>query len=158
MTRTGQTRPTGPTGPTSPKSGLCGEKFLSGVIGWGIGGCGDFGGFGLNFGEKSCENIWWWRKKCIPLHSLSGSKRASEERGQAGDGASEAAEQLTRGTTLALTETPERERRKKKLKKNLEVADFLLTFAKFFRLTKTAGLRTTGSGAGKSPRTLKDLQ
>ena len=52
----------------------------------------------------------------------------------------------------------ETEATQKKLKKNLEVTDFLLTFAKFFRLTKTAGLRTTGSGAGKSPRTLKDLQ
>ena len=77
---------------------------------------------------------------------------------QAGNGAGEAAEQLTRGTKLMLTETPKRKRCKKKLKKNLEVTDFLLTFAKFFRLTKTGGLRATGSGAGKSPRTLKDLQ
>ena len=35
-----------------PESGLCGEKFLSGVIGWGIVGCGDFGWFRLNFDEK----------------------------------------------------------------------------------------------------------
>lgn len=37
--------------------------------------------------KKSFKNIWWWRKKCIPLHSLSGSKRASEEGRQAGDDA-----------------------------------------------------------------------
>ncbi len=37
--------------------------------------------------KKSFKNIWWWRKKCIPLHSLSGSKRASEEIRQAGNGA-----------------------------------------------------------------------
>ena len=70
----------------------------------------------------------------------------------------DAATQLTRGWAPTLTETPERKRCKKKSKKNLEVTDFLLTFAKFFRLTKTDGQRTTGSGAGKSPRTLKDLQ
>ena len=37
--------------------------------------------------KKSFKNIWWWRKKCIPLHSLSGSKRASKERRQAGNDA-----------------------------------------------------------------------
>ena len=32
--------------------GVVCEKFLSGVIGWEIGGCTDFGGFWLNFYEK----------------------------------------------------------------------------------------------------------
>ena len=83
--------------------------------------------------------------------SFRGEKAGRERR-------EEAATQLTRGTTPTLTGTLKRKRRKKKLKKNLEVTGFLLTFAKFFRLTKTDGQRVTGSGAGKSPRTLKDLQ
>ena len=92
------------------------------------------------------------------MHSLSGSKRASEEGRQAGNGAGGSCEAADAGRDTDTGRNSETEAMQKKLKKNLEVADFLLTFAKFFRLTKTGGLRTTGSGAGKSPRTLKDLQ
>ena len=49
-------------------------------------------------------------------------------------------------------------RLQKKLKKNLEVTNFLLIFAKFFRLTKTEDRRVGRKRDGKSPRTLKDLQ
>ena len=108
--------------------------------------------------KKSCKNIWRERKKCIPLHSLSGSKRASADGRQAGsdaEGCCDAADTRLDTDTDGNSGTKAMQ---KKSKKNLEVTNFLLTFAKFFRLTKTDGQRTTGSGAGKSPRTLKDLQ
>ena len=108
--------------------------------------------------KKSFKNIWWWRKKCIPLHSLSGSKRASEDVRQAGNGAGGSCYAADSRRDTDTDRNSETEAMQKKLKKNLEVTDFLLTFAKFFRLTKTDSLRATGSGAGKSPRTLKDLQ
>ena len=69
--------------------------------------------FGKIFMKKSCKNIWWERKKCIPLHSLSGSKRASEDGRQAGSDAEGCCEAADARREPTLTETPERKRCKK---------------------------------------------
>ena len=128
------------------------EKFFIGCNRVGDRGMRRFWRVFLKFSsKKSRKDIWWIKEKCIPLHSLSGSKRASEEGRQAGGEAGGSCGAADAGGAPAPAEAPERERRKKKLKKNLEVTGFLLTFAKFFRPTKTGGLRATGSGAG-NPR------
>ncbi len=82
--------------------------------------------------------------KCLPLHSLSGSKRASgpEAGGAAARGTAVLRPMLSRRNGV------KRKRKTKKckiLKKNLRESDFLFTFAKFFRLTQSAG-DTAGQG------------
>ncbi|OKY85475.1 MAG: hypothetical protein BHV69_05290 [Bacteroidales bacterium 52_46] len=52
------------------------KNFLSGVIGWGIGGCGDFYGYRLNFYEKKFQKYLVVEEK-VHTFALAFGKQAS---------------------------------------------------------------------------------
>ena len=85
------------------------------------------------FHKNNPRNIWPVTGKALPLHSLSGSKRASAKQASPAE-ANESAHAKARRPR------PE-EKSKKKLPKNLERNEKRITFAKFFRLTKSVGRR-----------------